>query len=289
MLLQIVDCGSIQGASRRMGVTRASLRRVLDSLEEEIGAPLFHRHGKGVELSAVGAVVVEQGRSLLEASRTLVRDARAASGEATGVLRVTVPVGIPIGLQAQLLMAGRRMFANQDIALRIVEDPLATADGPFDLLLHEGPPPDRSGWFSRVILRAPLRLCGAPSYLAERGTPTGPGDLARHDVIAWKRPGSSPSEWPLLGGGTVRVAPWLTSPDPQLVHTVVTSGGGIALLPDLPFIEHSELAAPVPLLTEQVGTELAFRASARFPIRTDARTRGPLQMLLERLAELPEG
>src|SRR5262249_1578376 len=90
-LLQVVDSGSIQGASRHLGLPRSSLRRRTAGLEAEVGAPLRLRDAGGVRLPAAGSVVVEQGRRVLESSRALLADARAAAEDATGILRIIEP------------------------------------------------------------------------------------------------------------------------------------------------------------------------------------------------------
>lgn len=288
IFLRIVESGSIQGASRKLGVTRTSLRRVLDSLEAEVGAPLFHRDATGVQVTAAGAILVQQGGTLLECSRAMILDARVAVGQATGVLRVIEPVGLPLALQARIILTAHLALPHQAIAVRLVEDPLAHVDEPFELMLHEGPAPGRSGWFSRVILRTPLRLKAAPGYLRRHGRPREPGELAQHETLGWTRPGQSTNEWPLLAGGVVRVAPWLISPDPQLLHTVLSAGGGIMLAPNLPFIDEPDAEPLETLLADQVGTELVFRVSTPFPMRADSRTRDTLKLILDQLAELPE-
>lgn len=287
-LLRIVDCGSIQGAARQLGVTRASLRRILENLEAEVGTPLFHRDSKGVQLTAAGTVVAEQGRAVLESCRTLLSDARAAIGEATGVLRVAAPVGIPLMLQSRILLLVHDALPQVRVALRLVEDPVAEADGPFELLLHEGPAPDRGTWFSRVIFRAQLRLAASASYLGRRGTPQAPSELSAHDVLGWRRPGVDPGELPLTGGGVVRVAPWVTVADPQILHTLACGGGGIVCLPDLPFIHEPGSETLDTLLPGQVGGEIVFRISSPFPIRADSRTRGSLKLILDHLEALPQ-
>jgi len=289
LLLRIVKSGSIQGASRQLSVPRATLRRALEALEAEVGAPLLHRDANGVQLTAAGAVLVQQGRPLLESSRAMITDARAAIGEAAGVLRVIGPVGLPLALQTQIILALHEALPHQRLATRLVEDPLAHLDEPFELMLHEDPAPARSGWFSRVILRTQLRLVAASSYLQRRGTPHDPAELARHETLGWMRPGQRTDQWPLLAGGTVPVSPWFASPDPQLLHAILAAGGGIMLAPDLPFIDAPDAGPLQTLLTETVGTELIFRVSSPFPIRADSRTRDTLKLILEKLSELAVG
>jgi DNA-binding transcriptional LysR family regulator len=282
VFLQIVDSGSIQGAARTLGTNRASLRRTLEGLEAETGAPLLHRDPEGVRLTAAGAVLLERGAALLDASRALIADVRAASGEATGVIRILEPVGLPLVVHVRLMLALHLALPNQRLVIRHVENPLLHLHESFELMIHEGEPPDRGTWFSRVVLTTPLRLAASRSYLERCGGPREVADLAQHETLGWKRPGMSADTWPLLAGGTVTVAPWISSTDPHLLGCLTADGGGIMLAP------HSPLFTPGPeplvtVLEDQVGTDITLRVSTPFPIRSDSRARDTLRVILEQL------
>ena len=283
VFLQIVESGSIQGAARTLGATRSSVRRTLGELEAETGAALLHRDPVGVRLTAAGAVLLERGRPLLESSRALLADVRAASGEATGTLRILEPVGLPMAVHAQLLGALHLALPNQRLVIRHVEDPLTHTNESFELIIHEGEPPDRSTWFSRILQQTPLRLAASRAYLERRGRPRDVAELAGHETLGWKRPGQSADAWPLLAGGTVTVSPWVTSTDPQLLGTLAAEGGGIMLAPRTPLFDAPGAEPLVPLLEDQVGTEIVLRVSTPFPIRSDARARDTLRVLLAQL------
>ena len=283
VFLQIVDSGSIQGAARTTGVTRSSLRRTLEELEADTGVPLLHRDPEGVRLTAAGAVLLERGRNLIETSRALIEDVRAASMEATGIIRIFEPVGLPIGPHAKLMLALHHALPNQRLVIRHVENPLAHLHEGFELMIHEGEPPDRSTWFSRIILQAPLRLVASRAYVERCGAPRDMAELARHETLGWQRPGQAANTWPLLAGGTVTVAPWITSTDPYLLGTLMGEGGGIMLAPISSLFLTPGTEPLVPLLEDQVGTDLAIRVSTPFSIRSDSRTRDTLRVIVEQL------
>jgi DNA-binding transcriptional LysR family regulator len=286
-LIHIVDIGSIQGAARHLGVTRASLRRTIALLEEDVGVSLLHRDSSGVRLTAAGSVLLERGRELLESSRVLLTEVRAAGAEPMGTLRVFEPVGMPLLVSAQVLMVMRSMYPRMRYAISQFEDPLAHVQEPFELMLHEGPPPAGVNMFSREILRVPLRLMASEDYLERHGTPESVADLADHQVLGWRRPRQRADEWPLLAGGTLSVSPWLTSPDPLMLMTLATAGAGILLGPRLPLPEPGT-ESMVKVLEDQVGGELIFRVSSPLPGTADSRTRGAVAQILKQLEELPE-
>lgn len=286
--VQIVDTGSIQGAARQLCVSRSVLRRSLDELEAEIGAPLVHRDPSGVRLTAAGAVTLERARPLLDAAGALVTEARAAEQEAWGLIRVIEPVGMPLAMQASAILGAHLALPNQRIVIRHTENPLADLSHPFELMLHEGPAPDRNAWFSRVLLRVKLSLLASRSYLERRGTPKSPAELVGHEALGWNRPGHPAGEWPLLAGGAVTMTPWFSSSDPQLLITLAKGGGGILLAPPAMFRDDADAGGLQTVLEDQVGTEVVFRATTPFPARADPRTRDTVALIVAQLEGLPQ-
>lgn len=282
-----MESGSVQGAARKLGQSRSALRRALDELEAEVGTPLLHRDPTGVRLTPAGVVAHHEGKALLEAAGGLVAHARAAEDGAWGTIRVIEPVGIPLEMRVSALLAGHMALPRQRIVSRQVEDPLSNLQEPFELMLHDGPAPDRNAWFSCVILRAPMRPMASRAYLEQRGTPSSAAELVDHDTLGWSRPGHPPRWWPLLAGGAVEVRPWLVTSDAHLLATVAARGGGIVLLPRMPFFDEGEADPFVTVLDDEVGGELVFRVTAPFPHRADARTRVALERILAQLEGLP--
>ena len=286
VFLQIVEAGSVQGAARKLGVSRSTLRRCIDELEAMIGAPLLHRDPTGVRLTPAGLVTLNEGKAIIESAQGLMANARAAEREAWGTLRVIEPLGIPLAMHVNALLATHLAIPKQRIIIRQVENPLSNLNEPFELMLHDGPAPDRNAWFSRVILRTTLRPVASREYLERRGRPKSISELVDHDTLGWSRPGHLPGQWPLLLGDTIEVKPWLIASDAHLLASVAARGGGILLVPDVSFFDDIEAFETV--LADEVGAELVFRVTTPFPHRADARTRETLEMILAQLDGLPQ-
>lgn len=287
-LLSVVECGSIQGAARSLGVPRSLLRRRLEGLEAEVGVPLLHRDAVGVRLTAAGVVVVDRGRSLLDGTRALLADARSAAGEAAGTLHVLEPIGMPLAVRVRVLLAMRAALPRLQLLVRPVEDPLAHLDEACDLVLHDGPPPGLNTWFSRVLVRERLRPVASPAYLAARGTPRSAADLANHEILGWVRPRQPTHAWPLLAGGSMPVSPWYASSDLLVLLGLAAAGGGILLGPESPFFGDSTGDALVSILEDEVGCDLPFRVSSRHHSSADPRTRDALEQIEKFLLTFPE-
>lgn len=279
VLLQVVDCGSIQRAARQHGISRSLVRRRIEALEQEVGAPLIHRSATGVSLTAAGIVVVERGRGLVSSAQALRCDALAAARKAQGILRIFEPLGLPVMARVAGMMAMRGALAEMRLVVRQVEDPLAHVGEPFELMVHEGVAPAPAELYSRVVLRLAARLHASPAYLEERGVPKSASDLEGHDLLSWLRPGEDPCQLPLLDGGHVPIEPWLTTPDLALLKGIAGEGGGIVLAPAAPFLVDPWTPELVRVLEDTVGMELIVRVTTPHPARTDARTRGTLDQL----------
>src|SRR4051794_15156402 len=86
--------GSFTRAADRLGLSQSAISRQIGALEEHLGAPLFHRHARGL-------VLTEQGEILLEAATEVARRmamAETALSESrdqpTGHLRLSTTIGV---------------------------------------------------------------------------------------------------------------------------------------------------------------------------------------------------
>ncbi|EGD05660.1 LysR family transcriptional regulator, partial [Burkholderia sp. TJI49] len=56
--VEVARTGSISDASARLHVAVSAISRQIAKLESELGAPLFERHSKGVQLTAFGEALL---------------------------------------------------------------------------------------------------------------------------------------------------------------------------------------------------------------------------------------
>lgn len=84
----IVDSGSLGRAAVALHITQPALSRTIRSLEERVGAPLFERHSKGMQLTDVGSALLPHAAVLLRESAIASEEMRVMLGLARGTLRV---------------------------------------------------------------------------------------------------------------------------------------------------------------------------------------------------------
>ena len=86
--LAIVDCGTFSRAAQALRVSQPSLSRRIAAMERAIGATLFSRERRQIELTAAGRVLAREARGLLGEARAAIDAARGAARGASGTLRI---------------------------------------------------------------------------------------------------------------------------------------------------------------------------------------------------------
>lgn len=90
---------SFTRAAVALGVAQPTISRVVKELEDEWGEALFHRTGRGVEVSAFGRVALERARALLRDVDQTAEDLRALKARPSG----DVSLGLPPSMVGVLL------------------------------------------------------------------------------------------------------------------------------------------------------------------------------------------
>lgn len=83
----VVEEGGILAASRKLNTVQSNVTGRIRRLEEELGAELFFRKGRGLELAPSGRVLLDYSRRMLMLERQTAAAVRQV-GESTGELRI---------------------------------------------------------------------------------------------------------------------------------------------------------------------------------------------------------
>ncbi|MEV6227774.1 LysR family transcriptional regulator [Saccharopolyspora shandongensis] len=88
--LAVVEHGGIARAAPALHLAQPSLSQAIRTLEHEMGAPLFHRVGRGLVLTTAGEALINPARQLLRDVAT----ARASVAEVAGVLSGSLDISL---------------------------------------------------------------------------------------------------------------------------------------------------------------------------------------------------
>ncbi|QEA12919.1 LysR family transcriptional regulator [Comamonas flocculans] len=233
--VSIATRGSLTAAARAEGVAPAIMGRRLDALEEHLGVKLLVRTTRRITLTHEGSAFLEDCQRLLADVAQAEASVSAGGAKATGHLRITAPAGFGRRHVAPLVPLFRDQHPEVTISLNLSDRVVDLAGEGYDCAVRVGDLPDSS--LVSVRLADNRRLCVAtPGYLARRGTPRHPSELAQHDCLALSSDASQTRGWafrvPRESGGSevVHIKPGgpLDCSDGQVLHDWCLAGGGIA-------------------------------------------------------------
>src|SRR5580693_4361972 len=97
-LLAVLAEGSLSGAARALGLTQPTVGRHIETLEAELGAPLFTRSASGLAPTEAAQALRPHAEAMAAAAEALVRTASGEADAVRGVVRVTAAhiVGIEV-------------------------------------------------------------------------------------------------------------------------------------------------------------------------------------------------
>jgi DNA-binding transcriptional LysR family regulator len=197
-LLAVVEAGSLSAAARRLNTPLTTVSRKVSELETHLKTRLLNRSSRRIGLTDAGRAYVAACKRILE---ELGEAERAASGEYSaprGDLFITAPVVFGRLHVLPIVIEFLRAYPDIDIRLGLADRIVNILEEPVDLAVRIGHLPDSSLVARRVgaIRRV---ICASPSYLAARGTPKIPGDLAAHDCITFEGM-TAPEAWTFPAG-----------------------------------------------------------------------------------------
>jgi LysR family transcriptional regulator, hca operon transcriptional activator len=233
--IAVAEAGSMKlAAESRLHTAQPSLSRQMRDLEHEVGAALFVRSVRGVELTAAGRAFLDHARLALTQAEAAAEVARRAARPAKAIFAV----GFLTGQEAAWLAPATRILSDElpRIEIRVSSGFSVTLaedlkQGRVDIafLRHE-PDPDLA---FKLVLKEPLvAILPRDHRLAARKT-FDPRDLAGETFIGI-------SEIPRVLRGAVnlylkrsgvKVAPRFGIDNFAMAMSLVTSERGVALLP----------------------------------------------------------
>ncbi len=191
----VVAEGNYSRAAHRLGVTPAAVSKVIARHEAELGVELLTRTTRSMELTSAGARYFERCRRALELLEEAEAQLSLSRQEPRGVVRVSVPTTYGHYRVLPLVSEFRQRHPRVELEVDISNQNIDLIQDRFDLAIRMGPPPD-SSLIARKLEEPSFGVFASPRYLALRGAPRSPDDLAEHDCIVFVRPSTGrPLPW----------------------------------------------------------------------------------------------
>ncbi|ACL56725.1 LysR family transcriptional regulator [Methylobacterium nodulans] len=225
---------SFRRAAAELGVSPSALSHSVRDLEARIGVRLLNRTTRSVAPTEAGAALLARLAPALGEIDRAVSDVAASGGRLTGTLRLNAPRSACRLVLAPLV--ARFLALHPGVRVEIAcDDALADIVGQgFDAGVRFGERVPRD--MIAVPLGGPQRFAvvAAPAYLAARGAPDTPEDLAGHACLRQRFPGGAVMRWEFEREGraccAIDVDGPLTLNEQELLLQAAIDGVGLAFV-----------------------------------------------------------
>jgi DNA-binding transcriptional LysR family regulator len=204
LFMRVAEMGSFSAVAQQLDVARSVVTRQVAALEARLGTKLIARSTRRLSLTSAGATYLEQCREILdlvEAAEGSLADERQAP---RGHLRVTLPFSF--GIRQMMPMFAGFLAGNPGVSLELdfSDRRVNLIEGGYDLAIRIS---DRlaPGDVARKIGSGRGVVAAAPAYLAARGRPRHPRELAEHECFGYLL--ASRSSWSFLVDGELQSFP----------------------------------------------------------------------------------
>ena len=181
------EAGSFTHAGETLGLSQSAVSRQVGALEQELGAPLFHRHARGLILTEQGEMLHEAVHDVvlkLDAVRSRLVDTRE---KPHGDLRVTSTLALGANWLAPRLEEFVELYPEVKLQLLLSDDELDVGmrEADMALRLREPMQPDL---IRRRLFTVHFHAYASTDYLKKSGQPRTIADLDQHRIVAFGAP-----------------------------------------------------------------------------------------------------
>lgn len=178
------EAGSLTRAADALHLSQSAVSRQISALEGELGVKLFHRHARGL-------ITTEPGRLLFDATQDIAAKVAFAEAqvhdsrdEPTGLLRVTAPTALGAIWLAPRLARFHEIYPLIKVRLLLADHELDIANLEADVAIRPWPA-TQNDLIQRKLMDVSQHLYASEAYLKRKGGPATPGDLDRHNLVAY--------------------------------------------------------------------------------------------------------
>lgn len=238
MFVKVVETGSFAAAARRLGTSSGQASKLVARLEADLGVKLLNRTTRALALTEAGQAYADRMRAILESFDDLTTEVQNAATAPRGRIRLTAPLSFGTVRLAPVLARFAREYPEISLEVQFTDRIVNLVEEGFDAAVRVGRTMD-STLVGRKLGTACMVTVAAPGYLALRGRPLIPADLAAHDCILDTN-NREPNIWLYRHDTRAQVSGRLIFSNASACLAAAEEGLGIAYLPD--FVAQDQLA-----------------------------------------------
>lgn len=286
----VVNTGSFARASEKLGMSRAMTTKHVQTLEAELGARLLNRTTRKLSTTEAGRAFHARAERVLADLDEAEQAVADVSSSPKGLLRAAAPMSFGFRHLGPAIAEFMRECPDMAVELSLNDRMVDLVDEGLDVAVRIGRLAE-SSLVARRVGSARLIAVASPEYLARKGKPKSPADLAWHDCLDYTLSTTGP-EWRFVDRdgkeARARVAGPLKANNGDVLLEAALAGRGIALSPS--FIAAPDLAAgrlADVFAPDWIGEELPIHAVYPAARHLSVKVRRFVDFLAARFAKAP--
>ena len=287
LFIRVVDLGSFSKAAADLGIGQPSATKLVAQLEAQLGSRLLHRSTHGVTPTEIGLLYYEKCKLIAHHVEEAESVAALMQSQVQGGLRISTSVAFGRRVLVPLVMRFMKSNPKLQIELSFEDRHVDLVEQGIDVAIRMGRLAD-STLGSRFLGINPWVVVGSPNYLAQRGVPRKPADLAKHDALVYSTV-QGDARW-LFTGPDGRSRPTavrgsLRSNNLSALLAAARGDMGLAALPWYVAHESVRAGAVQPVLTDWSLPSQEIHAVYPSPRQVPAKVSGFIEWLQGQIGE----
>ncbi len=273
--LVALDRGSLLGAARQLGTSQPTVGRQIAELEQQLGAVLFERTGRGLKPTELALTLAAPARQMAAAALALNQQLHSANDDVAGTVRIAASQPVACYLLPPVLLAMRQ-------ALPTVQVALVVSNAVSNLLAREADialrmvRPDQSSLVAKLIANVSVSACASRTYLSQHGEPLVPTDLLRHSLVGYDQQDDIVKGFAAMGHPISQAHFALRTDDMIAYWQAIRAGLGVGFVADYMLGLHADVVRVLPGLALP---NLPVWLTVHREVRTSARIRAVYDFL----------
>lgn len=246
LIVEVADRRSFTGAAESVHLSQSALSRAVNDAERRVGAQLFERTTRSVEVTAVGAEVVSIGRSMLAEFERGLREIALFRDGVGGVVRIaalpTIAAGMLPGVVAELKRTAPHIDVDiSDTLAHVATERLLSGQVDFAITVDEDLPQEVA--FTRLV-KDRFHVVFRADHPFHGRSHVSWGELAEESLVAFSEDSSlrvlTDQTFAAVGRSPARAA---QARNIAVIAGLVAAGLGVAAAPALvlPLMDFADL------------------------------------------------
>jgi DNA-binding transcriptional LysR family regulator len=284
----VAEAGGFAPAARRLKMSPPSVTRAVAELEARLGCRLLHRTTRSLRLTEAGQRYLADCRRILTEIEEADRHAAGIHAAPGGTVSITASAMFGRVVLAPILLDLLDRYPDLSVSSLFVDRVVHLIDEGIDVAIRIAELPDSS--LTAVRVGAVRRvLCASPDYLAVRGRPRAPADLAGHEIVNFvtMTPGG---EWTFEKGGkshSFRPPSRLRLNTADAAIAAALAGRGITRVLSYMIAPQVKQGSLEILLEDYAPPAVPVHVVHKEPGQTSARVRAVVDHLVQHLRRTP--